>query len=452
MAQTILTAILEVEPASESTLRARISNLRSTNTRDALKTGVPTLHFLSLSVFKDHQYDPILVLEANFDGAPGPFWAQLEAVLGVELREMLRLCRARGRSEALFTPVTRPGSAAPIAPLLEAATVLPAAKHQGNRGLDRNRILNEGALFAAVQGQLNQGIAGILNSASGIHQALRSALLPQFPWLDQPPTRRIGAVENLLDKVRLWGMLGGSVILVLFLTAAPGLALRCVAWECGVWDAVLAGALSFAVIGGGMVLAFRRGETLDPPLDAPQVDPAKLEAMERAEDQIAQNHMISLVLLKPGAVRALVARASLLFIGLSARAGARNGYLKSMRTIHFAHWALVGNGSRLMFHSNYDGSWESYLDDFIEKAHAGLTAAWTHGVGFPPTKWLVKEGATSGRKFKAWARSTMSRSEFWYSAYPEYSVNQIERHARVAKGLRKPALTEAEAATWALDL
>src|SRR5687768_8111918 len=209
MAQTILTAILEVEPASESALRARISNLRSINARDALKTGVPTLHFLSLTVFKDHQYDPILVLEANFDGAPGPFWAQLEAVLGGELREMLRLCRARGRSEALFTSVTRPGSTAPIAPLLEAATVLPAAKHQGNRGLDRNRILNEAALFAAVQGQLNQGIAGILNSASGIHQALRSALLPQFPWLDQPPTQRIGAAENILDKVRLWGILGG---------------------------------------------------------------------------------------------------------------------------------------------------------------------------------------------------------------------------------------------------
>jgi hypothetical protein len=58
-----------------------------------------------------------------------------------------------------------------------------------------------------------------------------------------------------------------------------------------------------------------------------------------------------------------------------------------MRTIHFAHWAFVSNGSRLMFLSNFDHSWDSYLDDFIEKAHGGLTLAWGSGVGFPPTRF-----------------------------------------------------------------
>jgi hypothetical protein len=46
----------------------------------------------------------------------------------------------------------------------------------------------------------------------------------------------------------------------------------------------------------------------------------------------------------------------------------------------------------------------------------------------------------------------MSQSQFWYSAYAEYSVNQIERHARVVDGLRRKALTEKEGAQWALDL
>ena len=41
-----------------------------------------------------------------------------------------------------------------------------------------------------------------------------------------------------------------------------------------------------------------------------------------------------------------------------------------------------------MFFSNFDHSWESYLDDFIEKAHGGLTLAWGSGVGFPPTRFL----------------------------------------------------------------
>ena len=149
---------------------------------------------------------------------------------------------------------------------------------------------------------------------------------------------------------------------------------------------------------GWFVLAFRLNEIRDPSQDAPVLDPEKLSAMARLEDAIAQNHMISLVHIKPGIVRAIVARVTLLALGLLVRAkwGPKAGYLQSMRTIHFAHWALVSNGARLMFHSNFDGSWESYLDDFIEKAHAGLTAAWTHGVGFPPTRWLTKDGASSG--------------------------------------------------------
>ena len=69
-----------------------------------------------------------------------------------------------------------------------------------------------------------------------------------------------------------------------------------------------------------------------------------------------------------------------------------------MRTVHFAHWAFINNGSRLMFFSNFDHSWDSYLDDFIEKAHGGLTLAWGSGVGFPPTRFLVLDGASHGRQ------------------------------------------------------
>ena len=95
MIQTILTVVLEVEPASEALLRERIRALRSPQSepREHLSAALPTLHFMSLTVFEDDQYDPIFVLEANFDGKPGPFWGQLEAKLGPELRDMLRCCR-----------------------------------------------------------------------------------------------------------------------------------------------------------------------------------------------------------------------------------------------------------------------------------------------------------------------------------------------------------------------
>ncbi len=95
--------------------------------------------------------------------------------------------------------------------------------------------------------------------------------------------------------------------------------------------------------------------------------------MVRREDWIAQNHMGSIVLIKPGILRAIIIRAGHLGLGLMLRVVATNGYLGSMRTVHFAHWAFLNNGSRLAFFSNFDFSWDSYLDDFIEKANEGLT-------------------------------------------------------------------------------
>jgi len=81
-----------------------------------------------------------------------------------------------------------------------------------------------------------------------------------------------------------------------------------------------------------------------------------------------------------------VIRVSLRLLKLFVPLVAADGYLGSMRTIHFAHWTLVGNGDRLLFLSNFDGSWQSYLDDFVDKAHGGLTLAWGNCVGFPRTK------------------------------------------------------------------
>jgi hypothetical protein len=177
-----------------------------------------------------------------------------------------------------------------------------------------------------------------------------------------------------------------------------------------------------------------------------------LREMARREDRIPQNHMGSVVLVKPGVLRMARFRAGHLGLHLLLRGVATDGYLGSMRTIHFAHWAFVNNGSRLMFFSNFDHSWESYLDDFIEKAHGGLTLAWGSCIGFPATRFLVLDGAQHGRQFKAWARHSMAVSRFWFSAYRDFTVDQIERHARIAAGLRRAVLPPKEAAEWALDL
>jgi hypothetical protein len=184
----------------------------------------------------------------------------------------------------------------------------------------------------------------------------------------------------------------------------------------------------------------------------PHVDPKLLRAMAQREDWIPQNHMGSIVLIKPGVLRAMLIRAGHLGLGLLLRVTARDGYLGSMRTIHFAHWAMVNNKTRLMFFSNFDQTWESYLDDFVEKAHVGLTLAWSCGVGFPPARFLLYEGASQGRQFKEWARHSMAVSHFWHSAYKDLTTEQIERNYRIALGLRQTNLSDEEAAQWISDL
>ncbi len=193
-------------------------------------------------------------------------------------------------------------------------------------------------------------------------------------------------------------------------------------------------------------------EMRDSAHDDPPIDEEVVRQMAQREDWIPQNHMGSVVLIKPGVLRTIIVRAGHLGLGLMLRVTATNGYLGSMRTVHFAHWAFVNNGGRLMFFSNFDQSWESYLDDFIEKAHDGLTLAWGCGTGFPATRFLIQDGASHGRKFKNWARHSMAISRFWYSAYRDLTVDQVERNNRIADGLRRVKLSEKDAAAWINEL
>ena len=544
MRQTTLSVALEVKPESYDHLSGMLDGLRDRRSANPsggtgpfaeFLTRVPALHFMSLSVFPGFDYDPLFVIEANFDGAPGPFWGQLESAIGPDLRAMLRCCkRPLDDCGPLYDAVTAPDGRAPIAPYLEARTLRPTVFHHGNRGMTRDRIIAEGELFLATRAELataNDGGPSPYRKLGPveIHARLRAALLPRFGWLAEKAPARIGFVDDLCDKAKL-ALFALAVLLVLSL---PGFALKAeLAWPwfagiCGLlfvlfaallqrkgqalpgtatpsrfsflgffltkllapaaaalavyvglvslvaapfralilgdgfwrsWGAMAVWAMwsagSAVVVVTGLLVWLRWLERRDASQDAPPVDPRMLREMARREDWIPQNHMGSIVLIKPGVLRAIIIRAGHLGLHLLLRVlpATRQGYLGSMRTIHFAHWARVNNDSRLMFFSNFDQTWESYLDDFIEKAHAGLTLAWSCGVGFPPTRFLVKDGASHGRQFKEWARHSMAVSRFWYSAYKDLTAEQVERNFRIASGLRKPSLTEKEAALWINDL
>jgi hypothetical protein len=530
MAQALISVVLEVQPQNAEQLRELITQLRKDQSATvpayAGMQAIRRLHFLAMTVFADDQYDPILVLEANFDPPAGPFWADLETAIGPQLRDMLRLCKPpRGRPGEMFAVVIGPGSKSPIAPLLETLMVAGIVRHQGNRGVSRERIEQEAQLFLDVRTELGDAARFEGLSAAQVHSALRSVILPGRAWLADTPPPLIGALENLSDLVRL----AGFALPILLILHLPGLVLASIlspwwalaviaiaalglfaalkaAWgqppagaplvkaakgpppSIPIWVAV-AGIVVFELVLAGVVfwlnrrsggagnpwaslvtaglgllgviptvavllLGLRRIEEGESSLAAPPVDGQTLRDIVALEDMVAQNHMASLAPLKPGVMRAILARFALWSLGLFVRvqSEARDGYLGQVRTIHFAQLALVNNSGRLLFLTNFDGSWESYLSDFIDKVHGAVTWVWTHAIGFPSTRFMVLDGASQNRLFKAWKRHLMAPSLFWFSAYHALSVEQIKRHSRIAEGLRQPALKPEEAKRWAMDL
>ncbi len=65
----------------------------------------------------------------------------------------------------------------------------------------------------------------------------------------------------------------------------------------------------------------------------------------------------------------------------------------------------------------------------------GLTAAWSCTLGFPRTRWLIKDGASIAEQFKRWARNLQQPTQVWYAAYPDYSVKNINNHSKIRQGL-----------------
>jgi hypothetical protein len=102
---------------------------------------------------------------------------------------------------------------------------------------------------------------------------------------------------------------------------------------------------------------------------------------------------------------------------------------------------------RMIFASNYDGSLESYMDDFIDKIAWGLNIVFSNGFGFPRARWLVGDGARDELAFKDYLRLHQVPTEVWYSAYGRLTSANIANNERIRAGLRGELGREA-AARW----
>jgi cytochrome P450/deferrochelatase/peroxidase EfeB len=208
--------------------------------------------------------------------------------------------------------------------------------------------------------------------------------------------------------------------------------------------ALLAAAMGFGVF----LLLVRRAEKREPsdPRNARLKD---VEAITEREDArgFEQNHIIAVMPLKRGMIRRLSFAFSMWWIRQAVTHWFRPGFVVTMGTIHKARWFVVPGTRQFVFHSNYDGSWESYLEDFITRANQGQTSAWSHGEGFPPTRFLILDGAADGDRFKRWVRRQQRPSRCWYSRFHHLTAKQIRNNAMIEDGLAR-ADNDTDARRW----
>jgi hypothetical protein len=201
------------------------------------------------------------------------------------------------------------------------------------------------------------------------------------------------------------------------------------------------------VIAPFYIIALRRLEKTDPVV-CPIADQKHSEMLSSFEDHDVTNQFSAMGSLKPGLVRLLTTTIVLKTVNYGARHITRPGRLGRIRSIHFARWVFVAGTERMIFCSNYDGSVESYMDDFINKTGFGLNASFSNGIGYPRTNWLVRDGCVDERNYKEYLRRHTLPSQVWYKAYPGLSAVDLERNTRIRQGLEMPSMTDEQAQEW----
>jgi hypothetical protein len=163
--------------------------------------------------------------------------------------------------------------------------------------------------------------------------------------------------------------------------------------------------------------------------DNPNLPVISPETQLAVEDRVTQNQMTVIVPIR----RDLKARLLLPIIlwAVNRKAAQANGSLSGLTTIHFARWAIIDKGRNLFFESNFDGSWENYIDDFVDRASLGMNAIWGNCSGFP------RGGCKDIEWFKKYIRDNQIPAQVFYSAYPESSIKNNLNDLQIARAVRR---------------
>jgi hypothetical protein len=195
------------------------------------------------------------------------------------------------------------------------------------------------------------------------------------------------------------------------------------------------------------LIQLRRCEKSDPEI-APRVDPDHANLLSSLEDHGVTNQFSAMGSLKPGLFRRLTMILVLSAIDYTARHVFNRGRLARVTSIQFARWVFLDGKKRVIFASNYDGSLESYMDDFINKVGFGLNVVFSNGIGYPRTNWLLLNGAKDEQKFKDYLRRHQMPTQAWYNAHAGLTALDKWRNTLIREGLEQESMTDAEIREW----
>jgi len=359
---------------------------------------------------KPAQYPVYLALLGDVDESADAFLEQLAA-------------RARSGLAQLFSHCEGFQTGADLLQWMKQRTVTAAAAYVNWKGRTMLQVREEAALWAAMQNYLDAN-APAVSSATPVqlHAMLRHFLSSEIA------AARLTMTPAAPTRFAWWvrDALGAVVPPVVLLILSP----------------------LIVIVGAALLVLIRLQEASDPEL-CPRPDPAHVAAIADTEDRDVTNAFSAVGSLKPGLVRLTVSVFGLWLLNYTLQHIYTVGRLARVRTIHFARWLWIDGKRRLIFMSNYDGSLESYMDDFINKAGFGLNFVFSNGVGYPKTQWLLGYGCKDEQKFKNYLHRHEFGTQVWYNAQPGLTAVQLERNSRVRDGLEARSLSAEAARAWA---
>ena len=380
-----------------------------------------TLHFARIVILDDATVDDItayglpktsyptyLTFLGDIDGPPEAFMAELVQRAGEGLKRIFSHCEG-------FTPND-------LAGWMKAHSASPATAYVNWVGRTVRQVGEEAALRAALLSYVQQN-AGML---AEMQPALAHRKLRAYIESEQQAGRLTLTPEAAtpLDwRVRNLIHLFGVPLVLLLLT--PFLILY------------------FPIF----LIQLRQHERSDPTM-APRIDPAHAHELYILEDHDVTNQFNAMGTIKPGAFRRWTLTFLLWVIDYTTKHIYNRGRLARVSSIHFARWVYLDDKKRLIFCSNYDGSLESYMDDFINKVGFGLNVVFGNGIGYPATRFLLLDGASNEQKFKYVLRRHQLPSQVWYNAHPGLNAYDRHRNTLIREGLEEGSLTNTEAQRW----